>query len=84
MKNTTGTRKQNRTHEDIRDDLNQRIAKHHMQITQLEKRIAALDEPRKPRTARIGMNKAMAEIKAAGITPEELLKILAERQAVNA
>ena len=80
MKGSKGSRKQNRTHDEMKDGINEKIAYHHLQINQLNARLAALDEPKQPRKARASYNKAFAEVKAAGITPEEILKILAERK----
>ena len=80
MEQIKKSRKQNRTHDEMRVTLNEKIAYHNLQIVQLNKRLADLDKPREPRKTRASMNKAMAEIKAAGITAEEIMKIISARK----
>jgi phage shock protein A len=84
MEQAKKSRKQNRTHDEIKDALNAKIAYHHIQINQINARLAALDTPKQPRKARASYNKALAGIKAAGITPEELEQIINERKAAAA
>ena len=78
MEPTKKARKQNRTQNERRDELNRKIAYHENQANQLKQKLVDLGKPRKPRA--LSMNKALAEVKAAGITPEELMKILSERK----
>jgi hypothetical protein len=80
MKESKGTRKPNRTHDEIRAALTAKIAYHNAQTEQFAARLAALDAPKQPRKSKVSYNKAFAEVKAAGITPEEILKILSERK----
>lgn len=85
MEQAKKNRSANRTHDEMRVTLNEKIAYHHLQINKLNSRLADLDKPKEPRKTRLGMNKAVAEIKAAGITPEQILQfIAAQKGAVTA
>lgn len=84
MEQVKRSRKQNRTHDEMRVALQAKIAYHNTQSKQLAARLAALDAPKQPRKSRASYNKAFAEVKAAGITAEELMKILSERKEAAA
>lgn len=84
MRKSTGTRKQNRTHEEIKVELNERKAKYYLHIAQIDRRLEALDAPRERKPRAMSVNKALAQVKAAGYTVEELIQIANERKAVTA
>lgn len=83
MEQVKKTRKQNRSKDEIRDSVNAKVAYHHLQINQLNARLADLDKPREARKRSPGMNKALAEARAAGITPEQILQFVAAQKGGN-
>ncbi len=80
MEQAKKNRSANRTHDEMRVTLNEKIAYHHLQINHLNARLADLDKPKEPRKSRASYNKAFAEIKAMGITAEELAQIISARK----
>jgi hypothetical protein len=84
MEQAKKSRKANRTHDELRDVYSQKIAFHEIQANQLRKKLADLDNPKQPRKSRMGITKALAEVKAEGVTPEEIMLFLkARKEATN-
>lgn len=73
-------RKANRTHDEMRVTLNEKIAYHNLQIVQLNKRLSDLDKPRESRKRKPGLNSAMKEARAAGISAEQILQFVAAQK----
>ena len=84
MEQTKKTRSANRTHEDIRIELERRKAKHYMQISQIDRKLEALDKPREPRKRKPGAAAVLKAAQAAGFTNEQLLELIAAQKGVNA
>lgn len=77
------SRKANRSIDERRTIIEQKIAYHEIHANQLRKSLADLDAPKQPRKSKGSYNKALAKIKDMGITAEELEKIISERKAAT-
>lgn len=74
--NTKRTRATIKSHDERRKIFDARIAYHTAQIARLEAQKLKLGDPRKPRTPKDGFKQLINNLKASGMTPDDLRKLI--------